>query len=264
MTRMAWIALTALCCGCGAGANRTAAPQAHHPVVLTLASATEPEPLEAYAQMVERLSAGTLLVRIVSREDNGYPEPERGYIADARAGRIDLGAVSSRAWGDAGAPSFDALNAPLLIDSLALEGAVLRSGIVTPMLRSLHPLGFAGIAVLPGPLRRPLGITRPLIRPVDYRGLRISVTPSRVASATMRAVGATPVDRDYNKPLRRMDALEGHVGTIEINSFDAGGGYLTTNVALAARPVVVFAAARRFTSLTPAQRDILARAGTAI
>ena len=150
------------------------------------------------------------------------------------------------------------------IDSLALEDAVLRSGITKPTLRSLRALGLAGIAVVPGPLRRPLGVTRPLAAPDDYRGLRIGTFESRVAEATMRILGATPVDVQISAPITGLGGIEAHLTSIQGNGYDAHGGFLTTNVALWARPVVLFAGARRFASLTAAQRGILERAASAV
>src|SRR4051794_33956527 len=103
----------------------------------------------------------------IARDPRGSAEPESDVIAAVHAYRVDLGAVGARTWDAAGAPRFAALGAPMLVDSIALEGQVLRSTITTPMLRALTPLGFAGLGVVPGPLRRPLGVTRPLVRPAD-------------------------------------------------------------------------------------------------
>jgi len=102
-------------------------------------------------------------------------QAENGLIGDVSAGKADLGVAGSRAWDSAGVSSFRALSAPLLINSYALQDRVLRSPVTGQMLRGLRPLGLAGIGVLPGPLRKPLGMARPLLRPSDYARLRIGV-----------------------------------------------------------------------------------------
>jgi hypothetical protein len=112
-------------------------------------------------------------------------------------------------------------------------------------------------------VRRPLGVSRPLVTPADYRELRIAVVRSRVTDAMMRALGATPVDVPPGGAIGGLDAVESAITSIAGNHYDARGGYLTSNVELSARPVVVFAARRRFAALTPEQRRILLHAATA-
>jgi TRAP-type C4-dicarboxylate transport system substrate-binding protein len=79
----------------------------------------------------------------------------------------------------------------------------------------------------------------------------------------MRTLGATPVDLPFGAPLADLDGVEAPVNTVQGNRYDAHGGFLTANVALSARPLVVFAGSRRFASLTAAQRTILIRAVSA-
>jgi TRAP-type transport system periplasmic protein len=261
--QVACIALAMLCCSCGAAADRTPGGAARHPVVLTLGSPADTLVFESYAKAVDRLSAGRLRIAIQkTRRSGAGAESEHDFVRDVRSGRVDLGGVASRGWDVEGAKSFAALNAPLLIDSFALEDAVLRSDITKPMLRSLHPLDLAGIAVVPGPLRRPFGVTRPLAAPDDYRGLRIGTFESHVAEATMRTLGAAPVDVPISAPITGLDGIEAHLTSIQGNGYDGRGGFLTMNVALWARPVVLFASARRFASLTATQRRILQRAAS--
>ena len=62
-------------------------------------------------------------------------------IGDVEAGKADLGWTGSRAFDSVGVASFDALHAPLLIDSYALEQRVLKSPVVGDMLDGLKPLG---------------------------------------------------------------------------------------------------------------------------
>src|SRR5215468_3925877 len=258
------LAVMAMLAGCGpAGFNKAGESQARHPVVLTLANFNgNTGELDGLEGAVWRLSRGTMRIDIKDRWRLGQVKPETGLIGDVRAGKADLGVVGSRAWDSVGVTSFRALGAPLLIDSYALQDRVLRSPMIGQMLLGLRPLGLAGIGVLPGPLRKPLGITRPLLTPADYAGLKIGVQQSLVADATMRALGATPVWFPVAGPITGFGAAEEHISAIQGNQYDRAGAYLTANVNLWPRPLVVFANGRAWAALTPAQRRILTRAVT--
>ena len=156
--------------------------------------------------------------------------------------------------------SLDGLNAPLLINSYALQQRVLQSSLIGPMLRGLAPMGLEGLGILPGPLRRPLGVARPLLVPHDFSGLRFGVQQSRVASATIRALGAKPVWFAVSAPIAGFDGVEQQINAIQGNRYDRVGRYLTTNVVLWPRPLVVFSNRATFAKLTPAQRRILTKA----
>lgn len=70
-----------------------------------------------------------------------------------RAGRAQLGWAGTRAWDSVGVRSFDALNAPFLVDSYAFEGDVLRGPAAKEMLAGASGAGVQPVALLPGPLR---------------------------------------------------------------------------------------------------------------
>ncbi len=145
--------------------------------------------VDPFAAAVARLSDHTIRIDVKNdwRRRTGSFEP--AVIGDVKAGRVDLAAMASRAFDGAGVRSFDALHAPLLIDSYALQQRVLASPLVDTMLGGLKPLGVVGLGVLPGPMRKPLGVSR-LVRFADYRGKTIAISPSRVAEQSFRSLGA--------------------------------------------------------------------------
>ena len=261
---VALLAVMAVLAGCtGPGVDKAGGTRARQPVVLTLANFIgQSAELDGFAGEVRRLSAGTMRIDIRSRWRRGQVDSENGLIGDVGAGKADLGVAGSRAWDSAGVSSFRALSAPLLITSYALQDRVLRSPVTGQMLRGLRPLGLAGIGVLPGPLRKPLGIARPLLRPSDYAGLRIGVQQSLVADATMRALGATPVWFPATGAMTGLDGIEEQISSIQGYQYDTVGRYLTANVSLWPRPLVLFANGKAWAALTPAQRRILSRAVT--
>ena len=260
----ALLAALALIGGCaGPGLNKAGGPQARKPVVLTLAYfiGTSWE-LDGFAGEVQRLSAGAMRIDIEGRWRTHQVDFETGLIGDVRAGKADLGVVGSEAWASVGVNSFRALNAPLLINSYALQDRVLRDPVIGQMLQGLRPLGLVGIGVLPGPLRKPLGISRPLLKPSDYAGLRIGTQQSRVADATMRALAARPVWFGSEAPVAGLSGIEQQISGIQEREYDKAGKYLTANVSLWPRPLVLFANGKAWAALTPAQRRILRQAVT--
>ena len=159
-----------------------------------------------------------------------------------------------------GVSSFQALVAPFAIDGLELERRVLESTAAARALDGVRPLGLVGLALLPGPLRRPLGLTRPLRGPDDYAGTTFGLRFGRVAQSSIEALGATPAGYRTGS-LAALDGAELDLTTIAHNGYDAPGSKLTTNVVLWARPETIVASRRAFEGLPPAQRVVLLRAG---
>lgn len=242
------------------GARAPATTPASTPVVLTLATGDEAF-AAAYAEAVSRLSGGTM--RIDVRVGRGaQANYERFTVEDVRKGKAQLGSVGARVWDTLGVTSFRAVLAPFLVDSLELQRRVLQSPLVPRLLAGLDGAGVVGLAVLPGPLRRPFGVTRALAGPQDYRGATIGIKFGGVARATLGALGANV--KGYTLESwrgARLDGAELDVHTIELNALDAEARALTANVVLWPRPQTVFANRDAFRRLTPAQREILQRAG---
>ncbi len=259
----ATVALGATACSSGhvdkAGNTRS------KPVVLTLADGTgDFSDAQPFASAVGNLSHGTLQVKIESNWRPTDPRAETDLINDVRAGKAQLGITASRAFDTVGITSFQALQAPFLIDNIALERKVLDSSIPTEMLAGLRPYGLAGLGMLPGPLRRPLGLTKPLLAASDYQGARIGIRPSAVTADMFRALGAVPVTQPrLNSDLATagLTGVETHAALIE-QGWDLPGAVLTGNVVFGPRPSVLFMNPRADAALTASQRAVLLRAAT--
>ena len=251
-----------LIAGCGtAGGDRAGGAPEPEPRVLTLANVfIDSGEIAGFISEVDRLSHGTLRIEAHNSWRDGETAAEEQLIADVSAGGADLGVAASRAWDAAGVRSVRALHAPLLIDSYALQERVVRDPLVTDMLEGLGPVGLAGLGVLPGPMRKPLGVTRALAKPSDYKGLAFGIQRSGVADATFRALGATPVPFPAGGAITRFGAIEQQLHSIDGNRYGDSAKYLTANVNLWPRPLVLFANQAAFDALTADQRDVLRRA----
>ena len=124
---------------------------------------------------------------------------------------------------------------------------------MAPMLDELEPLGLHGIAVLPGPPRRPLGVRGRLLTPRDFRGREIGEQQSSVAIATLRSLGAQVVRQEESA----RDGVETSLTSLQAGRYDIAGSHLSTNVNLWPRPLVVFASAAAFADLSAKERGVL-------
>ena len=230
------------------------------PVTLTIA-AIDSLWAEEFAAAASRLSGGSIRIR-PQYGGNAILDYERALVGHVRAGRADLASVGARAWDRMGVTSFQGFVAPFLVDSLALEQRVLERPSARRALAGVERLGLVGLALLPGPLRRPLGVSRPLRGPGDYDGATIGTRLGRVAESTLRALGATPKAHRIGA-LGRVDGAELDATTILNNHYDADGPTLTGNVVLWARPETIVISRAAFARLAPAQREVLRRAGRA-
>src|SRR5207249_2058387 len=111
-----------------------------------------------------------------------------------------------------------------------------------------------------GDLRKPLGLTRALVSPSDYRGARVGIRPGKVADATMRALGAIPVAY-VPGDLSSLDGMEMHLGGIPGNHYDRNATELTGNVNFWPRNEAVFINTKAFDAMSVLQRDWLVQAG---
>jgi TRAP-type C4-dicarboxylate transport system substrate-binding protein len=250
--------------GCG-GSSKAGGAAGKRTIVLTMASAIrggQPEQLTGFASEVERRSGGTIRIEFKDNWRTGDLHQEVDTIADVKRGKVDLAWVGARAWDWLGVRSFEPLVAPLLITSYPLEQEVFERRIPQRMLAGLGHAGVVGLGVLPGPMRRVLGVRRPLLRPTDFRGLRFGVQ-GLLAAETLSALGASPHQFFAQEPLTGLDGTEEQLSAIMGNDHDSAARYLTVNLSLWPRPLVIFAGRKLYRSLTAAQQSALRDAAKA-
>jgi TRAP-type C4-dicarboxylate transport system substrate-binding protein len=164
-----------------------------------------------------------------------------------------------------GVPSFQALQAPMLIDSYALEQAVVASDMPGQMLQGLDKVGVRGLGVLPDSLRKPVAVRHPVLGVGDWRGITFGTLKSQGQAQAIRSLGATPMEvfrRSRNEAL-----LDGRLQGLEMDLFvyEHGGPvqpapYVTANVTLWPQMDVLFANPDRLGRLTEQQRGWLQQA----
>jgi TRAP-type C4-dicarboxylate transport system substrate-binding protein len=251
---------------CSAGTSSSATEGGLPPpvaVTLTLGVSDSPgfppefQDIAYFARQVRQISGGRMKIRILW-EVTQVTNPEPATVSLVRDGKVDLGWIGARAWDTLGVRSFQALQAPFLIDSYPLLDAVLASPMPGRMLAGLHQAGFTGLGLYPDQLRHLAGFRKPLASRRDLRGARIRVPSSRASDALLRTLGAAPVH--LNGSAFSQAVTSGTVDGVDAGVAGAakfGGEFLTGNITLYAKANTLFAEAGRFARLTASQRQVL-------
>jgi len=186
--------------GCGATTDKAGGRQAGHPLVLHVLNTRSAGEVQPFVDKLTAVSKGMLQLKVEDKWERGSPTADADVIGAIQAGAADLGIDAARAWRGVGVTSFDALVAPMAIDSMALQEKVLAGNLPGEMLPALTPLGLDGMGILPGPMHKPGGITRTLLSPADYKGARMGVGASVVVDRAVRTLGAVPVASGFEGP----------------------------------------------------------------
>jgi TRAP-type C4-dicarboxylate transport system substrate-binding protein len=256
--------------GCGALAGSKAGGPGT-PVVLRTATVNgEPgfmPQVDPYlVNRVAKLSAGNVQIDMVYHVGENVPGGEQQVVRGVAAGRYDLGVVGTRVFDTLGVNSFQALTAPMLIDSYPLERAVIGSGIPAQMMQSLGTLHVTGLGVLADGLRKPIAVRKPLLGPADWRGATFAAFRSRESSEAIRALGATPSDvwgtqLDQGLGSGAIEGFEKNLLTYQAKpDLWKRARYVTANVNLWPQTLAVIANPASLARLTSQQRGWLTEA----
>jgi len=261
--------LSAAGCG-GVGGGEDKAGGAGATVVLRLANTNGQldftPAVEDFVHRVDERSGGDLRIEAVDDWGDLASDAEQQVVKDVSAGEVDLGWVGTRVLDTMGVRSFQALTAPMLIDSYALEGAVIEDGIPEQMLEGLDDLGVAALGVLPDGLRKPIGVTGPILRRADWHGIAFGTLRSNGQAAAIRALGATPAQVFRTERDERLEngTLQGFEGSIWVHQHNPTlahlAPYVTSNVTLWPQMDVLLANRASMASLTAEQREWLEKA----
>jgi TRAP-type C4-dicarboxylate transport system substrate-binding protein len=256
--------------GCSAGgAAGDKAGGSGEPVVLRLANSygdlyDAPE-VGGFMSRVEARSGGNLRIRTMDHWGDYAPDAEQRVVRAVAAGEADLGWAGTRAFDMLGTTSFQALQAPMLIDSYALERTVVASDLPGRMMEGLNRVGVRGLGVLADGLRKPIAVKHPVLGVGDWRGITFGTLNSRVQIQAIRALGATPMvafGAAREQALRdgRLQGFELHLFGYQHNVLAPRAPYVTANVNLWPQMDVLFANPSRLGALTEQQRGWLRQA----
>jgi len=250
--------------GCSAAsADRAGGHADAEATVLTLANpggSVEPPQLVAWAKRVDQLSKGTIRIKFRDEWREGEARPEVGTLDDIRKGKADMAWVGARSFDRVGITDFQALLAPMLVDSYELETKVFEAGIPAKMLGGVRKAGVVGIGVLPGPLTRLVGTREPLVNPGAVKGKKIVSQDSALMDESLRALGATPVTAPASTDLRSYGGVQMQLGAVVGRHHDRDAKYVTGNIDLWPRPLVVVMGKAAHDRLSPQRQAVLTKA----
>jgi TRAP-type transport system periplasmic protein len=259
---------SAACAGGGDGKDKAGGTS--QPRVLRLANTNgdlDFTPAVAdFVDRVEELSGGNLRIETADQWGDFASDAEQQVVEDVAAGEVDLGWVGTRVFDTLDVTSFQALTAPMLIDSYALESAVIERGITDQMMQGLDDVGVAALGVLPDGLRRPIGVTGPILGPADWRGLTFGTLRSNGQAEAIRALGATPaqVHRRGREAGLEGGTIQGFETSVWSHRHDPElavlAPYVTSNVTLWPQMDVLLANPGRLEALSGEQRAWLEQA----
>ena len=254
--------------GCaGGGADDDKAGGSGEPVVLRLANTNGQldftPAVEYFAKRVAELSGGEVRIEAVDEWADFASDAERKVVRGVAAGEVDLGWVGTRVFDTFGVKSFQALTAPMLVDSYALQNAVIESGLTEEMMEELDDLDVVGLGVLADGLRKPIGVTEPIAGPADWRGITFGTLRSHAQVEAIRALGASPAQvsgtkREERLRNRTIEGFETSIWVYQKNPALARlAPYVTSNVTLWPQMDVLLANPARLEALTDDQREWL-------
>ena len=222
----------------------------------------------AVADFVDRVNAvsgGALQIEMVSDFGNFAPDAEQQVVRAVAGGEVDLGWAGTRVFDTLGVRAFQALTAPLLVDTYPLQEAVITSELPGDMLPALDELGLTGLGVLAGGLRKPFSVDRPMVTLGDWSGVTFQAFRSNGQAAAIEALGATPTDLlpgalDTGLQNGSIHGFEKNLYIYQYNGMQNVAPYLAANVNLWPETAALFANSARYSELTTTQRAWLDRA----
>jgi TRAP-type transport system periplasmic protein len=221
--------------------------------------------VEYFVAQVKERSGGNLSIEVTSGYGDYANDAEQRVVQGVAEGNADLGWAGARVFDTMGVTSFQALQAPMLIDSYPLEQAVIASSIPGQMLPGLDKVGVHGLGVVADGLRKPAAVKHPLLEAADWEGITFGTVKSQGQAQAVTAVGATPkeVFRRSRKEALSAGELQGFETNLLIYQNDGlaqRAPYATANVNLWPQLDVLLGNPERLAELSDQQRGWLEEA----
>lgn len=262
-SRWMYGAVAALALTAGCSVDRAGGTAAQDVTTLTLAQpnvGAPPPQLLAWADQVELLTDGSVEIAFENGWRAGEVEYESGTLEDVEAGEVDGAWVGARVFDRVGVTSFEALLAPMLVDSHDLQRAVFEEGIPEDMLQGIEDLDLVGVGVLPGPMFKMLGVDNDFVRPRDFSGQVVGVQDSALAEQTLESLGASAKAVPTSATLDGLNGYAQQLGSITGNGYQADAQSVIADLNLWPRPLVIVVGESVYADLTEAQQQALGEA----
>jgi TRAP-type C4-dicarboxylate transport system substrate-binding protein len=251
--------------GCASSTpNRAGGRDLPEVTVLEIAQLNDvaPAQVRAYAAEVEKQSHGSLSLSFNDYWHKGEIDFEKNTLEDVTSGRVPGAWVGVRALDLIGVTSFKPLVAPLLVDSQAMQERIFSEEIPLEMARGLEGHGLVAVAVLPGPMRKVLGVRKPFRERADFRFADLGIQGGGIPEATATTLAETFTRMPSGANLAGVDAYEQQVENVVGTFYGLEAKFITANVNLWPQAMVVVLNEASYRALTDAQREVLRTAAT--
>lgn len=219
---------------------------------------------QAFIDSLDKVSGGRLKVEMTDAYTDSAADAESNIVKAIASGDLDGGWPATRAFANAGITGLQAVEAPMTITSYAAEKALVTAPVAADLLKQLDGSGVVGLGLAVGPLRRPFASRSALLGPADWQGAQFRAFNSPVQADAIRAIGATPVNMGGNwNDAVAAGNLRGAEFDIAQYAANGGGaaGYVTGNVVLWPKVLVLSLSRKRFDALSHQQQGWVRKAG---
>jgi TRAP-type C4-dicarboxylate transport system substrate-binding protein len=212
-----------------------------------------------FIDQVHERSDGAIQINVAHSYGAFTPDVEDRVVRHVAEGHMDLAWIGTRVIDTMGVESFEALTAPRLVDSYALQNAIIEAGITREMLPALDELGVVGLGVLADGLRKPIGVNGPIVVPADWDGIGFGTYRSATQEAAIRALGATPAqvfgpNRELAVANDEISGFEMSMSIYQDPKWVDLARHVTANVNLWPQMTLLIATPALLAAMTPEQR----------
>jgi TRAP-type C4-dicarboxylate transport system substrate-binding protein len=181
-------------------------------------------------------------------------------------GDVELALIPTRAWGDIGVTSLQALMAPFLIDSDGLLRAVgTDPTTLEPMLDGMAEQGLVGLAIWPESLRQLFTFEEngpPIVNPSDLAGQTVFVIGSTLQNEIVETLGASPSNVYPIDDLVRDGTMRGAEYSLAFYNLYGPPATVTADVVFYPKYMTFVAEDAAWSRLSADQRQIIDEAAT--
>ncbi len=213
-----------------------------------------------FARLVFERSGGRIQISVYADSVLGQ---EITVLEQVQFGAIDMARVSLSAVASY-VPRLNALQMPYLYRDGEHMWRVLKGDVGKQLLESVKDAGFVGLGWFEAGSRNFYNSKRPIRSPADLRGLKIRVQESSLMMDMIQAFGGIPVQQAFGEvynslQMKSIDGAENNIPTyLTSRHYQIAGYYsLTGHVRI---PEIIVGSAVGFSSLTQAERDLIAKA----
>ncbi|CAN7210370.1 TRAP transporter substrate-binding protein [Massilia sp. LjRoot122] len=185
---------------------------AQAPIVIKFSHVVAPDTpkgraAERFKTLAEQMTGGRVKVQVYP---NSQLYKDREELEALQLGAVQMLAPSLAKFSPLGVKEFEAFDLPYIFPSKKALYAVTEGRIGRGLLRKLESKGITGLAYWDNGFKV-MSANKPLLKPADFRGLRMRIQASKVLDAQMRALGAQPVALAFSEtaPALRDGVVEG-------------------------------------------------------